>query len=1264
MLAIEIFINAKNISDPDRRALFVDAQCCGDEQKLREVLELLNRHFSPRLQLEIKTDHQLKTVPIDVASIQVGKLFDGKYEIKEVLSHSARWPVYRASDTVNQRDVAIKTISSQLAPELKIQFRKEALALAKLNSEYIAQCFGFFESADTAYFVMEYVPESLNLVDYCEKHSLEFAPRIKLVCEVCQGLAHAHARIGAHRDIKPSNLLVASNEKVRRAKIIDFGLSNVMDPSVGTLQYLSPEQASGDATQVGPLTDIYQLGTVLFELVTGLPFLELKTFEHLSASESARSIRAYVATLPPQDPLTRLDASKDVSNIASKFKLHTRQLRRKLSGDIRHIVLKATQPDLEKRYQSAGEFEADLNDFLAGRVVKAVPSSLKYRLYHFAKRQKAAIALATVLALLLYLWYRSESFKATAIFAKNKQIAAQYDTIQVFRDGMNDAAENLIRSAADLGPNEYAYIANSTQRWANFAEQMESVSDGQKYSAEGYLFAGMFWNGFGSSQDSIRSFEQSLRIATDALSKSPNDVQLQLLIANSHIGMAKALFLQRQLTKADEHYAAAEKLLMKLASLHASDVKLKEMLGLLYSNHGGSLREAGRHEEAIACLKKAVDVFQECYALESNDPLCAVGLARAQFGRASLWLDLGNIADAKMSFESGITTIATANDNHLNHFDLQRLHAKCLHGLGVTKQLGGDVESALQDYDRAIEIQRALVKQYSAVLEYRSELSTFLESKGTALGKCGKWAIARQYAEETVEILAALSTIFPDTANYRYKLANNRNQLGVALARLGNEERALDEHRKAIADLSKLTTHFPEIAVYKKALSGAYVNSVLLLRHRNKPLACEQIEASIKIGEELVHEHPKVLEYQRDLGASQNLFSLLMESLGKIEIAAESSRAAVCILRKVTTKSPQNAEYQDELARAHHNLANLLSKHLNRHTEAVKEFAESLEIRARLIANPSSVADNRMLMANTLNSMALVLLRVGDVVGAVQQFEESCEQYDALVAQFPDVVVYQFGQARLLNNFGQQLVVKDPDSSQRAYEKALTILNRLASSNPDAIEYRTYIGWTYTNLGNLIRQRQEVKSHPEIAMSHFDASIAALTERVPAGFRDQLRDEVYSQSLASRGALLLEVGRYEDAVRDFKVALTNCTPAATRNYRFALAESFARAGQAIEASNEIETLFRAMPTSSVFPKEDYFRAAYILAAAASKAGNTGVIHADYSIKMLQSAVSAGFNTEEARNTIMTDDDLKVLREREDFKLLMQLVFPQFMYQSE
>ena len=340
----------------------------------------------------------------------------GPYVILGVLGQGGFGTVYKAEQREPfRRTVALKVIKAGFdTKEIIARFASERQALARMDHPHIARVLDAGSTeAGRPYFVMEHVPGT-PVTAFADEHRLTLGQRLQLFTQACDAIAHAHQKAILHRDIKASNVLACFHDGEPTVKVIDFGIAKALTSDrltdltfhtaagkvIGTWATMSPEQAAGSA-DIDTRTDVYSLGVLLYELLTGVAPFDLKTLAGSSDDEIQRIIRE-VAPPSPGVRLTELDAAAR-ERLAQARSLRIHELHRSLKGELAWIPLKAIRKERDRRYTSVVELRDDIENHRAGRALIAGPESRSYRLSKLLQRHRTALGSAAALFLVLLL---------------------------------------------------------------------------------------------------------------------------------------------------------------------------------------------------------------------------------------------------------------------------------------------------------------------------------------------------------------------------------------------------------------------------------------------------------------------------------------------------------------------------------------------------------------------------------------------------------------------------------------------------------------------------------------------------------------------------------------------------------------------------------------------------------------------------------------------------------------------------------------------
>jgi len=482
-----IFGAALERDDPAERAAYLEQVCAGDAGLRRRIDELLEAHFAPGAFLEApagisneppraggqgqSATDQLDSVPI--VEVEGSKI--GPYKLLQKIGEGGMGVVYMAEqEKPVRRRVAVKIIKPGMdSRQVVARFEAERQALALMDHPNIAKVLDA-GTTDTGrpYFVMDLV-KGIPITQYCDEARLSPRERLELFLPLCQAIQHAHQKGIIHRDVKPSNVLVTLIDGKPVPKVIDFGVAKAIDHRltertlftqfgaiIGTPEYMSPEQADLSGLDVDTRSDIYSLGVLLYELLTGSTPLERQRLREAGYAEILRRIKEE----EPRKPSTRLSHSGDqLASIAATRSTEPARLTRLVRGELDWIVMKSLEKERTRRYDTASGLARDIQRYLDGDAVEAGPPSAAYRLLSFARKHRAAFVTVSAFAVLLvvatavsaYLAVRAHRAERVATDERDRAIVAEATAVAAERAAKAEAKRATTEAAISRAVNEF-----------------------------------------------------------------------------------------------------------------------------------------------------------------------------------------------------------------------------------------------------------------------------------------------------------------------------------------------------------------------------------------------------------------------------------------------------------------------------------------------------------------------------------------------------------------------------------------------------------------------------------------------------------------------------------------------------------------------------------------------------------------------------------------------------------------------------------------
>jgi eukaryotic-like serine/threonine-protein kinase len=611
----------------------------------------------------------------------------GPYRLLERIGEGAMGEVYLAEQAKPvARRVALKVIKPGMdSREVIARFESERQTLALMSHPSIAH---IIEAGTTAagrpYFAMEYVP-GVPVTQYCDRHRFGIDQRLELFLQICSAVQHAHQKGVIHRDLKPSNLLVADLDGKPVPKVIDFGISKAMsalhEPGrahtrighlIGTPEYMSPEQAQLSPLDVDTRSDIYSLGVVLHELLTGqLPF---------KSSDSTATPAALVQELLTHDPAAPSARVSEPSPLpqqaAAARQMSVRQLAARLIGDLDWIVLKALEKDRNRRYASPSELAADIRRHLANQPVAAGPPSAIYRMRKFAARHRLALVLV------------GGVFTATLAFGalmarQAHELSVQRDEAQFQAQRAEASSEFMSLMLEEVGPGGRALTSlELLQRGVDLLDKR--YGDDPGFQARMLLQMSRRFMDLGSTDKQTellaRAETLAFEVKDDELLAAVNcaivrsgldanrhdQARLHMQAAEAALGHLKEIPLATQVDclRAQAEVAELDRDLDKAAArLASARARLEDsgtIHGLQYNSVltdlGGIYFRTGRYKDALAINESTAA------ALDRNGRGGTLARVTLTVNRASLLYRLGEIRLAEATGREALDRLQSASD--------------------------------------------------------------------------------------------------------------------------------------------------------------------------------------------------------------------------------------------------------------------------------------------------------------------------------------------------------------------------------------------------------------------------------------------------------------------------------------------------------------------------------------------------------------------------------------------------------------------------
>ena len=866
---------------PEERAAALERECGADAALRQRVELLLKAHEEPDSFLDQSGDQLAATFVTDAdephavqaeetpaeggssslpelsatldfdsrGEIQAGVVIAGRYALKEKIGEGGMGEVWVAKQSEPvKRKVAVKVIKTGMDSKAVLaRFEQERQALAMMDHPNIARVLdGGLTPAGQPFFVMELV-NGLQLNEFCDQTKLPLKQRLELFVPICQAVQHAHQKGIVHRDLKPANILVTLVDGRPVPKVIDFGvakatsgkltdesLSTQFGAIVGTLEYMSPEQAGYAGDDIDTRADIYSLGVILYELLTGLRPIDAERFKQAAFTEMIRIIREE----EPSKPSTRLSTDKSLPTLAAVRMIDPRKLTALLRGELDWIVMKCLEKPRERRYETANALVRDIQRFLADEPVEARPPSAGYRLKKFVRRNKGQVTAAVLVMLALILGIVGTSLGWRE--AKRQEGLADARRI--------DAVE------AQKAESERA----EGERLAKLlAEQKQAEAEKQKQRAEmGEDLAKQRLEQVEAEKKKVEAEKQKAEQEKQIAQALQDFLQNKLLGQADVTAQADALLKYGGLaTDAKQNPTIRE--LLDRATAELSEEKIeanfpnqKLLQAEILHTVGNAYHGIGEYEQAIEFLKRSRQLFEAECGLAHADTLTSMSYL------AGAYSDAGKVELALPLFEETLKlTKALLGPDH-PHMLIS------MNNLAGAYDDVGKVELSLPLFEETLKLMKAKLGPD------HPETLTTMNNLAYIYRKVGKLDLALPLSEETLKLRKAkLGSDHPHTLISMNALASAYQETGKLDLSLSLFEETLKLRT------AKLGPDHPETLNSMNNLALAYQDAGKL--GLALPLYAETLKLmKAKLGSD----HPDTL-------VSMNNLAMAYEEAGKLDLA-------------------------------------------------------------------------------------------------------------------------------------------------------------------------------------------------------------------------------------------------------------------------------------------------------------------------------------------------------------------------------------------
>jgi serine/threonine protein kinase/tetratricopeptide (TPR) repeat protein len=990
-----IFCSAIEIELPDERRALVE-QACGEDVDLRQQVErLLQAHFHGRSILD--TPVQSAATIAEPLTETTGTVI-GPYKLLEQIGEGGMGAVWLAQQTEPvKRLVALKLIKAGLDSRPVIaRFEAERQALALMDHPNIARVLDAgTTTTGRPYFVMELV-KGEPLTRYCDKHRLTPKSRLELFIPVCQAIQHAHQKGIIHRDIKPSNVLVALYDGKPVPRVIDFGVAKAAGQSltdktlvtgfgniVGTLEYMSPEQAEINQLDIDTRSDIYSLGVLLYELLAGSPPFSRKDLEKAGMLEMLRVIREK----EPPAPSTKLSTAESLPTLAANRSTEPAKLTKLVRGELDWIVMKALEKDRNRRYATASAFALDVERYLRDEPVEACPPSAWYRFRKFARRNQVALTVTALVAVVLSLataisaWQAIRATEAEGLaedrFEQEKQAKQAAETAhaesdrekaekgkalvrvsqekvradqnlaqasKAVKDYLTKVAGDRLLHEADFTNLRRELLESALPFYLDFVKQKQDDPALEQERGVAYGDLGTLRMDLGERDQALADFDQQRAIFERLAADYPKKLAFRQQLAQAYRNIGLAHEKAKQSAKAELAFRQALTLMEPLWAKYPAIPAYRLDLACLYDSLSVVLLSLGRLEEALGVQQKGIDLSRKLAFEFRRNPDYWHYLAGHHANLGQLLRALNRCGDALASLQESENICRKLAEGFPNRPEYREVWATGLNNRSILLCELGRHEEGLAAQEQSLAIQEKLAADFPSLPHYRLDLARSYLNLNPILIDLNRYQDALTASDKAVELLDRLVPLAPPTfPEYRHSLALALINRGQALRTLGQNAEAIGAFKKALGLLEKLADDFLSILLYSRDLGLCYVNLGELLtflgRHEE---AGAVIDKALPLREKLARDFPANRSYLVDLAGCYIVKGILVRDRGEPKAALDWFTRTLAKLAPVLAEEKRLAEARRFVRNAYLNRARTLVE-LARFGEALEDLGQALK---------------------------------------------------------------------------------------------------------------------------------------------------------------------------------------------------------------------------------------------------------------------------------------------------------------------------------